>query len=287
LSETRKLAILKPLQGAAHQFSEPENKMTEARYGDVSIEIRDYVACVEIHRPPHNYFDVQLIKDLANAFNALDQDAACRVSVLCAEGKSFCAGANFANRAATGVEAGTEKRNPLYSEAVRLFSCRKPIIGAIQGPAIGGGLGLALVPDFRVASPEARFSANFVKIGFHPGFGLTYTLPRLIGIQRANLMFFTGRRINGEEAHAWGLADVLVEASRLRQAATELAAEIAENAPLAVVSTRATMRRGLSDAVQAQTDIEFVEQDWLMRTEDHREGIKAVAERRPGKWVGR
>ena len=261
--------------------------MTEARYGDVSIEIKDYVACVEIHRPPHNYFDVQLIKDLANAFNALDQDSACRVSLLCAEGKSFCAGANFANRAATGVEAGTEKRNPLYSEAVRLFSCRKPIVGAIQGPAIGGGLGLALVPDFRVASPEARFSANFVKIGFHPGFGLTYTLPRLIGIQRANLLFFTGRRINGEEAHAWGLADVLVEADRLRQAATELAAEIAENAPLAVVSTRATMRRGLAEAVRAQTDIEFVEQDWLMRTEDHREGIKAVAERRPGKWVGR
>ena len=165
--------------------------MTKSRYGDVSVAVKDYVACVEIHRPPHNFFDVQLIRDLANAFNALDEDAACRASVLCAEGRSFCAGANFANRSATGVEAGTEKRNPLYSEAVRLFSCKKPMVGAIQGPAIGGGLGLALVPDFRVASPEARFAANFVKIGFHPGFGLTYTLPRLIGVQRANLMFLT------------------------------------------------------------------------------------------------
>lgn len=285
MSKRRNFAILKPL--LVDHLSESESKMTEARYGDVSVEIKDYVACVEIHRPPHNYFDVQLIRDLANVFNALDEDSACRASVLCAEGKSFCAGANFANRAATGVEAGTEKRNPLYLEATRLFSCKKPIVGAIQGPAIGGGLGLALVPDFRVASSEARFSANFVKIGFHPGFGLTYTLPRLIGFQRANLMFFTGRRINGEEAHAWGLTDVLVEAGRLRQAATELAAEIAENAPLAVVSTRATMRRGLAEAVRAQTDVEFVEQDWLMRTEDHREGIKAVAERRPGRWVGR
>ena len=128
---------------------------------------------------------------------------------------------------------------------------------------------------------------NFVKIGFHPGFGLTYTLPRLIGIQKANLMFLTGRRITGDEAFAWGLADILVESDRLRSAATELAAEIAENAPLAVVSTRMTVRRGLSEAVQAQTNLEFIEQDRLMRTEDHREGIKAVAERRPGRFVGK
>lgn len=261
--------------------------MTEARYGDVSVAVKDYVGTVEIHRPPHNYFDVQLIRDLAKAFGALDEDAACRASVICAEGKSFCAGANFANRAATGVEAGAEKRNPLYSEAVRLFSCKKPIVGAIQGAAIGGGLGLALVPDFRVASPEARFAANFVKIGFHPGFGLTYTLPRVIGVQKANLLFLTGRRINGEEAYAWGLVDFLVEPDRLRETAMKLAAEIAENAPLAINSTRATMRRGLAEAVQAQTDLEFIEQDWLMRTEDHKEGIKAVAERRPGRFVGR
>jgi enoyl-CoA hydratase/carnithine racemase len=101
------------------------------------------------------------------------------------------------------------------------------------------------------------------------------------------MIFLTGRRITGEEALAWGLADILVGSERLRASASELAAEIAENAPLAVVSTRATVRRGLAEAVKAQTDIEFVEQDWLMRTEDHREGIKAVAERRPGKFSGK
>src|SRR5215469_7152308 len=116
--------------------------MTQARYGDVSVNVERYVAQVEIHRPPHNFFDVQLIRDLTEAFNALDADSACRISVLSAEGKSFCAGANFANRAATGVEPGTTRSNPLYSEAVRLFSCKKPLIAAVQGPAIGGGLGL-------------------------------------------------------------------------------------------------------------------------------------------------
>jgi enoyl-CoA hydratase/carnithine racemase len=261
--------------------------MTDTRYGDVSVNVENFVAQVEIHRPPHNFFDVQLIRDLAQAFNALDADSGCRVSVLSAEGKSFCAGANFANRAATGVEPGTAKGNPLYSEAVRLFSCKKPLVAVVQGAAIGGGLGLALVADFRVVSPEARFAANFVKIGIHPGFGLTYTLPRLIGYQRANLMFLTGRRVAGEEALAWGLADLLVEPDRLRAAANQLAGEIAENAPLAVVSTRGTVRRELAEAVKAQTDIEFIEQDWLMRTEDHREGIKAVAERRPGNFVGK
>lgn len=123
------------------------------------------------------------------------------------------------------------------------------MVAAIQGPAVGGGLGLALVADFRVTSPAARFAANFTKLGIHPGFGFTYTLPRLIGIQRASLMFYTGRRISGEDAVKWGLGDVLIPSDRLRAAARDLAGEIAENAPLAVRSTRATIRR---DAVKSR-----------------------------------
>ena len=261
--------------------------MTQPRYGDVSIAIDNYVATAEIHRPPHNYFDVQLIRDLASAFNDLDADPACRAIVLAAEGKSFCAGANFASRNPTGATDPSQGGNPLYAEGVRLFSCKTPVIAAIQGAAIGGGLGLALVADFRVATPDARFAGNFVKIGIHPGFGLTYTLPRLIGHQKASLLFLTGRRIGGEEAVAIGLADVLAEPEKLRATAVGLAREIAENAPLAVLSMRATMRHGLAEAVKSQTDHEFIEQARLMKTEDHREGIKAVAERRPGNFTGK
>ena len=119
---------------------------------------------------------------------------------------------------------------------------------------MGAGLGLALVADFRVAAPEARFTANFVKLGFHPGFGITHTLPRVIGQQRAALMCLTGRRITGEQAYAWGLADVLAPLEELQAAALKLAGEIAENAPLAVQSTRATFRAELAAAVKAQTD---------------------------------
>lgn len=258
------------------------------KYGDVAVTLADHIATAEIQRGPNNFFDIALIESLAEVFETLDSEADCRAIVLAAEGKNFCAGANFHGGGnASGLDRNPEKGNPLYAAAVRLFACRKPIVGAIQGAAIGGGFGLALVPDFRVLCPETRFSANFVALGFHPGFGLTHTLPRLIGTQRANLLFYTGRRINGEEAMAWGLGEVFTSQDQVRAVAVELAKEIAANAPLAVQSTRATMRAGLAAAVKTATDHEFTEQSWLQKTEDHKEGIRAVAERRPGKFVGR
>ena len=280
--------------------------MKDVKYGDVSVQLDGNVALIEIHRPPHNYFDAQLIQDLAEAFEAMDSDHDCRAIVLASEGKSFCAGANFNEGSArSGVKEQTPPQSTqdataggandevaattsrLYQNAVRLFACSKPVVAAIQGAAIGGGFGLALVADFRVVSPDARFGANFVKLGIHPGFGLTFTLPRIIGIQRASLMFYTGRRITGEEAAVWGLGDVLAAPKRLREEAMKLATEIAECAPLAVQSTRATMRRGLADAVRAQTDHEHAEQSLLFQIEDHREGVRAVSERRPGRFNGR
>src|SRR5204862_8367867 len=164
---------------------------------------------------------------------------------------------------------------------------RKPIVGAVQGAAVGGGLGLALVPDFRVTCSEARFSANFNRLGFHPGFGLTVTLPRLVGPQQAALLFYTGRRIPGDEAVRIGLADLLVTQEEVRSAAQALALEIAQSSPLAVLAPRETVRRGLIDAVEAATDRQLGEQDWLRRTDDFQEGIKAYAERRLPNFQGR
>ena len=175
----------------------------------------------------------------------------------------------------------------LYREGVRLFRAKKPVVAAVQGAAIGGGFGLALTADFRVAAPEARFAANFVKLGIHPGFGLTVTLPKLIGAQAANLMFLTGRRVKGEEALDLGMVDQIAPLADVREQARLLAAEIAENAPLAVLSVRATMRQGLAEQVAAATDHELSEQQWLRATEDAKEGIRAVAERRPGNFQGK
>jgi len=258
------------------------------KFGDVAVEIHDHVALLEIQRPPNNFFDVDLINALGDAFDAMDDNPQVRALVLAAQGKHFCAGANFANRdQQTERAARTETSgNPLYTAAVRLFAGKKPVVGAIQGAAVGGGFGLAVMPDFRVVAPEARFTANFVKLGFHPGFGLTHTLPLLIGQQKANLMFLTGRRIDGTTAHEWGLADILTDLDSLRDTAMAFAAEIAENAPLALLSVRATMRQGLAEAVKRQTDIEFTEQHRLQKTNDHKEGVRAVAERRVGNFTG-
>jgi enoyl-CoA hydratase/carnithine racemase len=258
----------------------------KSQYGDISVALDAHVALLEIDRPPHNHVSVELMADLADAFEALDGEADCRALVLASAGKSFCAGADL--QAPRGLASGEVSQiNPLYVQAVRLFSSKKPIVAAVQGAAVGAGLGLALVADFRVAAPEARFAANFVKLGFHPGFGITRTLPRLIGGQRAALMMLTGRRVKAEEALVWGLVDQVVPLDELRAAALALAREIAENAPLAVQSTRATLRGELAAEVKAQTDLEFIEQNWLRGTADFAEGVRAVAERRPGAFTGR
>ncbi|MDP6375962.1 MAG: enoyl-CoA hydratase/isomerase family protein [Pseudomonadales bacterium] len=265
--------------------------MTE--YEDIEVVLADYVATVEMQRPPHNFFDHSLIGQIANAFDELDENPDCRVIVLASQGKSFCAGANFGggSKDSSASRDFTEEgfRNTtgiLYREAARLFGNKKPIVGAIQGAAIGGGLGLSLVPDFRVAAHEARFGANFVKLGIHQGFGLSYTLPRLVGQQQATLMLYSGRRLNAEQALAIGLVDMVTDQDNLRDEAQGLAKEIAENAPLAVMSVRATMRQGMAAAVAEATELELAEQQWLRGTADAEEGIRAVAQRRPGNFNG-
>ncbi len=253
--------------------------------GEIRVRTEGHVAVVTFSRPPNNHVSVESMRALADALFDIDEARELRASVLRSDGKPFCAGADLVNPGGVGAE-GMQGINPLYVEAVRLFSVKKPIVAAVQGAAVGAGLGLALVADFRVAAPEARFTANFVKLGFHPGFGITHTLPLVIGRQRAELLCLTGRRINGEEAYAWGLADVLAPLDQLEAAALKLAAEIAENAPLAIVSTRATFRAGLAEAVKKQTDHELIEQSWLRKTKDFAEGVRAVNERRAGNFVG-
>jgi enoyl-CoA hydratase/carnithine racemase len=112
-----------------------------------------------------------------------------------------------------------------------------------------------MVADFRVTCAEARFSANFTRLGFHPGFGLTVTLPAVVGPTKAALMLYTSRRIAGDEAHAMGLADILAPQHQVRSASLALAAEIAENSPLGLISTRATMRGNLADRVRTATEL--------------------------------
>jgi len=258
--------------------------------GDLEItDVGGFVTQIEIQRAPNNFFDQALIRDLADTMAELDEDNNCRAIVLCSAGKHFCAGANFGSSDDREERANRrpEDGNPLYQEAVRLFGNKKYVIASVQGAAIGGGFGLAMFADFRVGCPESRFTANFVKLGFTPGFALTSVLPRLIGQQAANDMFATGRRVSGEEALKLGIIDRLVPQAEVRDEAIRYAKEIAENAPLALLSVRKTMRSDLPAIVKAATDHEGIEQYHLQQTEDFKEGVKAVAERRPGNFQNR
>ena len=258
--------------------------MVHDSYGDVGITVDDdCVVTVEMQRPPNNHIDVAMVDSLLEALADIDDDDRCRAVLLCAEGKHFCAGADFS--AGSGQRPAGDSRN-IYDEADKFFETSKPIVAAVQGAAVGAGLGLAMVADFRVAAPEARFSANFARLGFHHGFVLTATLPRAIGHQKALEMLYTGRRMKGEEAAAIGLADRLVPLDDVRHAAHELAAEIAQSAPLAVASIRETMRGDLPAEIRAIIPRERAEQNRLRGTNDWKEGVRAMTERRTPDFTG-
>ena len=255
---------------------------------DIGVSVEDYVATVELRRPPNNFLDVDFIASLASALEALDDDANCRSIVLAAAGKHFCAGANLKKRvddAAAGKPVVARPRH-LYHEAQRLVQTRKPIVAAVHGSAIGAGLGLALVADFRVTCKEARLAANFTALGYHPGFGMTVTLPRIVGHQTAKWLFLTGRRVPGDEAFAMGLADRLVAQDLVRQVAREMALELAKSSPLGVQAARETLNLDLVPAFRAATEREAFMQQMLRETNDFKEGVKAGFDRREPVFTG-
>lgn len=252
--------------------------MTEPA-SDVAVLRDGHVATVEIRRPPHNFFDLALVRAIAEAYEGLEADPQCRAIVLAAQGTAFCAGASLAPAVAGEPRSGREPRL-LYDQALRLFALRKPTIAAVHGPAIGGGLGLALSADFRITCPEGRFSANFSRLGMHCGFAISFTLPRVVGPQQAGLLLYTGRRISGDRAAAIGLADELVPQDQVRARALQLAHEIAASAPIAVESMRATLRAGLLEGVRQAVEREACEQKIHVQTADFSEGVRAMAARR-------
>jgi len=249
-------------------------------------QVSGNVALLLFHNPPLNFATVDLLRVLADALQRQESKPEVRAIVLASEGKVFCAGADLVSENGFGAR-GDDSLREFYDQAIRIFACRKPIIAAVQGAAIGAGLGLAVAADFRVASAEARFAANFVKLGFHPGFGLTCTLPRIIGHQRAAQMLLTAARYKAEVVAGWGLVDRMASSGELRETALAFAAEVAENAPLSLLSTRATLRGGLVEQIRTTLAHEHSEQLKLQITEDFAEGIRAVGERRPGRFVGR
>ena len=251
---------------------------------ELNYSIKKHTAYIKINRPPNNYFDASLIESIADILDNLDKETMCRSIILYSEGKNFCAGADFSK---SNFIEGENIYENLYKQALRLFKTSKPIIAIVQGAAIGGGLGLALSADFRITCKEARFSANFGKLGFHQGFGTSVTLPRIIGNQQAKLLLLTSRRINGEEAYKIGLADIITDKNLLMEKAEELANEINTSGPLGIMAIRNTLNDGLVEEISKVVIKEAYEQNRLRGTKDFKEGINASINRREANFTGK
>jgi enoyl-CoA hydratase/carnithine racemase len=240
---------------------------------DVATTLLDGgVALVEMRRPPTNFFDEVLLTEVADALLALDDEPRVGAVVLCSQGRHFCAGADLRGMGAAGIRR-------VYRQVFRT-----PVVAAVQGGAIGGGLGLAMAADFRIAAPDARMTANFARLGFHPGFGLTVTLRAAVGQQRALELLYTGKSIDGVAGHAIGLCDQVADDPR--SAAVEFALQIAASAPLSLPAIRATMRRSLVSEVAAALDVEATAQAALLDTADFAEGVSASIEKRAPQFIG-
>lgn len=258
--------------------------MTIPTLSHVTITLTDHVATIEFASGTFNYLSVDLMQDLVQAWEWADAEMQCRAIVLCSAGRVFCAGVDF--RGMAGAD-GDSSPKLLYQLALRLLAGRKPCIAAVQGAAVGAGLGLAMLADQRVAGPKTQFNASFAQLGFHAGFGLTATLPQVMGPHAASNMLLLGQPVRGDEALRLGLADVLVDdVDGVRDAAIARARAIAANAPLAVQDMRKNLRAPLLAAFAHALEQELNAQLSHMKTQDFIEGVSAMMAKRPPQFTG-
>ncbi len=254
-------------------------------------EVENHVATVTLNRPDNrNSMTPDLLAGLVDAVARARADPELRCLVVTGRGGSFCAGADFRSQPggdAGGYTAPHERSYAMYAPFLALLDVEVPTIAAMQGHAIGGGLGLAVVCDLRVANRGARYGANFVRLGLHPGMATTYLLPRLLGVPRGVELLLTGRIVTGAEAAELGLVHYAVEADTVLEKARALAREVASAAPLAVRWTKQSIYRGLGWDPREAARSEAHMQSRTSETEDFREGVAALLAKREPRFRGR
>ncbi len=256
------------------------------KFSDILYEKDGQVAIITLNKPEKmNSFSAQMQDDISRAIKDAEQDQAIRAIVLTARGRAFCAGADVKAMAAR-FDAGKKPKkdtgylslhNSLY---VQMQSCGKPIICAVNGVAAGGGLDMALACDIRIASDKARFAEVFIRRGMIPASGGTYFLPRLVGIDRALLLIWTGDMVDAVEAERIGLVTMVVPHDELMPAAMDLAEKLAKGPPLAIKEAKRAVYQGL--AMNLSQTLEYLAPvvQRLNETEDHKEGARAFVEKR-------
>lgn len=263
----------------------PDNLTTAVRY-----DVEGAIGVLTLNRPDNrNSMTPELLDAFALASAQAKADTQIRCLVVTGTGACFSSGADFKStlQREGDARAPHEKSYAMYEPFLSLLDITVPIVGALNGHTVGGGFGLALVCDLRVGAIEAKYGANFVRLGLAPGMAISYLLPRLIGVARASELLLTGRLVQGREAEALGILNRAVPAPDVRGAAFELAQAIAANGPFAVRATKQAIRRGLELHVREAAHAEAFAQAESVAMEDSREGIAALLEKRPPVFTGR
>jgi len=249
----------------------------------------DAIAVITLNRPDNrNSMTAELLDGFSAAVAQARADRELRCVIVTGTGTCFSAGADFkAQIQRGGSDLPHERSFAMYEPFLSVIDIEVPVIAALNGHTVGGGLGLALVSDIRIGARDARYGANFARLGLHPGMAISYLLPRLVGPSRAAELLFTGRLVQGEEAERIGLIGEAVDADQVMPRAREIASAIAAAAPIAVRLTKRSLYRGLGWEVRAAAEREAFAQAATIATEDLTEGIQALLDKREPRFHGR
>jgi len=256
-------------------------------YETVILEERENIATVTLNRPEKlNALNPKMGEELLDVFNVVDQDDDVRVVIITGAGRAFCAGADIQERFLAKIE---QRKKGVVDDITMDFNellpltlakVRKPVIAAINGPAVGFGCTLTLLCDIRIASENARFSLAFCRMGLSPEMGSTYFLPRLVGMGKACELVFTAKMIDAKEAREIGLVNQVVPVNELMKTSYEMANSIAKLAPLALRVSKRALYEGMNNDLATQLQYEAFAINYLRGTKDHEEGAKAFLEKR-------
>jgi len=254
-------------------------------YEDMLLEKKEGIAIITLNAPDkRNALTMKMQMSLLSAVDEMSKDDDVRVLVVTGAGSAFCAGGDLeAMKALTEGKAKPtryERLQRIGSWGDLFLKTDKPVIAAINGAAIGAGLAIALSCDIRIASESAKFGSLFILRGLVPDFGTTYYLPRVVGTSKALEFMFTGELFDAAEAARLGIVSRVVPPDELMNAAQELAARIAQQAPIAIELTKRLVYRSMIEDISRHIDWETYAQQLCFGTEDHRESVRAFLEKR-------
>ena len=257
-------------------------------YRNILVEKQDGVVTVTLNRPESlNAMTADMGDEVTRLVQELRQDQDARVLILTGAGRAFCAGGAKGNLQSRTAGGNAEPPKVFYKRFLALRQLEIPTIAAINGHAVGAGFCVALACDMRVAAADAKMGLNFVRLGIHPGMAGTYTTPRIVGMAKACEIIFTGKLYTGEEAYVLGLVNRVVPGGKVVDEALTLAREIAANAPIAVRLAKKALYKGDDVLLDAAIEIESEYQAYTWTTEDAKEGVTAMTEKRTPTFRGK